>query len=88
MLSHFSRVRLFATPRTVAHQAPLSVGLSGKNPGVSCHALLQGIFLTQEPFPSPGDLPNPGIEPRSLVLQSDSLLTELLGMYVHVNAYM
>ena len=39
----------------------------GKNTGVSCHALLQGIFPTQESFPSPGDLTNPRIEPESLV---------------------
>ena len=31
------------------------------------------------PFPSPGNLPNPGIEPRSFALQADSLLTELIG---------
>ena len=60
-----SRVRLFVTPWTVAPQAPLSMG-----------------FLRQEywsglPFPSPGDLPNPGIEPRSSALQEDSLPTEL-----------
>ena len=42
VLSHFSRVRLFATPWTIARQAPLS-----KNTGVGCHALLKGIFLTQ-----------------------------------------
>ena len=35
------------TPWTVAHQAPLSVGFPGKNTGVGCHALLQGIFLTR-----------------------------------------
>ena len=46
-LSHFSHVRLLATPWTVAHQAPLSVGFSSKNTGVGCRALLQGIFLTQ-----------------------------------------
>ena len=40
------RVRLFATPWTVAHQAPLSVGFSGQNTGLACHFLLQ-IFLTQ-----------------------------------------
>ena len=46
--SHFSCVQLFATPRTVAHQAPLSMGDSPvKNTGVGCHALLQGIFPTQ-----------------------------------------
>ena len=40
-------VWLFTTPRTVAHQAPLSTEFSGKNTGVGCHALLQGIFPTQ-----------------------------------------
>ena len=35
------------TPWPVAHQAPLSMGFSGKNTGVGCHALPQGIFLTQ-----------------------------------------
>ena len=47
VLSRFRRVRLFATPRTVAHQAPLSMGFSSKNSGVGCHALLQGIFPIQ-----------------------------------------
>ena len=41
-----SRVRLFATPWTVAYQAPLW-DFPGKNTGVGCHALLQGIFPTQ-----------------------------------------
>ena len=46
---HFSCVRLFATLWTVAHQAPLCPRDSpGKNTGVGCHALLQGIFPTQE----------------------------------------
>ena len=40
----FSCVRLFATPWTVAHQAPLSMDFSSKNTGVGCHALPQGIF--------------------------------------------
>ena len=45
MLSH---VRLFATPWTVASKAPLSMGiLPGKNIGLGCHGLLQGIFPTQ-----------------------------------------
>ena len=62
-----SCVRLFATPQTVALQAPLSVG-----------------FFRQEywsglPFPSPEDLPNPGIEPSSPSLQADSLPSELQG---------
>ena len=38
---------LFATPWTVARQAPLSMGFSRQEYGVGCHALLQGIFLTQ-----------------------------------------
>ena len=47
VLSYFSYVRLFATLWTVAHQAPLVHGDSpGKNTGVGCHALLQGVFLT------------------------------------------
>ena len=50
----FSCVQFFATPWTVAHQAPLSVEFSSKNTGVSCHFLLQG------------NLPDPGIGPASL----------------------
>ena len=43
-----SRVRLFATPWTVACPASLSMGFfPGKNTGMGCHSLLQGIFLTQ-----------------------------------------
>ena len=56
-----------ATPWTVACQAPLSMGFSRQE----CRSGL--------PFPSPGDLPNPGIEPGSPALQADSLLTELSG---------
>ena len=48
-------VQLFATPWTVAHQAPLSMEYSRQE----CWSGL--------PFPPPGDLPNPGIEPTSLV---------------------
>ena len=64
MLSHFSRVRLFATLWTVACQAPLSMGFSRRE------------YWSGLPFPSPGDLPNPGNEPMSSVaaaLQMDSL---------------
>ena len=39
----FSRVQLFVTPRTVACLAPLSITFSGKNTGMGCHFLLQGI---------------------------------------------
>ena len=64
-LSHFSRVQLFAAPWTVARQAPLSMGFSRKE------------YWSGLPFPSPRDLPNPGIKPTfpvSPALQADSLL--------------
>ena len=51
MLRGFSRVQLCVTPWTVAHQAPLSCNSPGKNTGVCCHSLLQGIFPTQESNP-------------------------------------
>ena len=54
VLSCFSRVQLFKTPWTVARQAPLSMGFFRKN--------WSGL-----PCPPPGDLPNPGIEPTSLM---------------------
>ena len=59
-----SCVRLFATPWTVAHQAPPSMGFSRQE------------YWSGLPFPSPGDLPNPGIEPRSCALQEDALTSE------------
>ena len=59
-----SRVRLFATPWTVAHQAPPSMGFSRQE------------YCSGLPFPSPGDLPYPGLEPRSPAMQADSLPTE------------
>ena len=62
-----SRVQLFATPWTVAHQAPPSMGFSRQE----CWSGL--------PFPSPGDLPNPGIEPTSPALQADTLTSEPPG---------
>ena len=62
-----SRVRLFASPWTVAHQAPLSMGFSRQE------------YWSGLPFTSPGDLPNTGIEPRSPALQADSLLSERPG---------
>ena len=61
--SHFSSVQLFAIPWTVACQAPLSMEFSRQK------------YWTGLPFPSPGDLPDPGIEPRSPVLRADSLLS-------------
>ena len=62
-----SRVQLFSTPWTVAHQAPLSMGFSRQG------------YWSGLPFPSPGDVPDPGNEPRSPALQADSLPTELQG---------
>ena len=55
-----SRVRLFATPWTVAHQTPLSMGFSRQE------------YWSGLPFPSPGDLPDPEIKPVSPTLQTDS----------------
>ena len=43
------------------------------------HGILQAEYWSGYPFPSPGDLPNPGIKPRSSALWSDSLSTELQG---------
>ena len=51
MLSCFSCVLLFAILWTVAYQAPLPWDFPGKNTGVGCCALLQGIFPTQESNP-------------------------------------
>ena len=57
MLS-LSRVQLFATPWTVAHQAPLSMGFSRQEYWVGCHALLQGIFtITEVASPATPALP-------------------------------
>ena len=47
VLSHFNHVQVCVTLWTVAHQAPLSMEFPGKNTGVGCHALLQGIFPTK-----------------------------------------
>ena len=48
LLSHFSRVRLCATPQMAAHQAPPSWDSSGKNTGVGCHFLLQCMKVKSE----------------------------------------
>ena len=55
MLSCFSRVQLFVTLQTLAHQAPLSIGFSRQE------------YWTGLPWPPPGNLPDTGIEPTSLV---------------------
>ena len=56
VLSHFSRVQLFVIPWTVACQAPLSMGFSRQE------------YWSGLPCPSLGDLPGPGIEPKSPAL--------------------
>ena len=61
-------VLLFANPWTLACQRPLSMGFSTQ------------VYWSRLPFPSPGDLPNPGIEPRSPALPGDILLTEPQGI--------
>ena len=62
-----NHIRLFATPWTVAHQAPLSMEFSRQK------------YWNGWPFPSPRGLPHPGIEPGSPALQADSLLSEPPG---------
>ena len=66
----FSHVRLFAIPWTVAHQAPLSMGFFRQE------------YLSGLPRTPPGDLPDPGVEPRSLMSltwQAGSLQVEPPG---------
>ena len=63
----FSPVLLFATPWTVAYQASPSMGFSRQE-------CWNGL-----PFPSPGDLPDPGIKPGSPALQADALPSEPPG---------
>ena len=72
-LKSLSPVRLFATPWTVAYQAPPSVGFSRQE----CRSGL--------PFPSPGDLPDSGIEPGSPALQADALPAWTTKCKLHKN---
>ena len=65
-----SHVRLFATPWIVAYQAPQSMGFSRQE------------YWRGLPFPSPGDLPDPEMEPRSPTLQADTLTSEPPGKLV------
>ena len=67
LVKSLSRVRLFATLWTIARQAPLSMGFSRQE------------YWSGLPFPSPGDLPNPGIESGSPALQADALSSEPPG---------
>ena len=63
----YSCCYLLMTPLTVTHQAPLCMGFPRQE------------YWSGLPFPSPGDLPDPGIESRSPTLLEDSLLSESLG---------
>ena len=67
LLSH---IRPFATPCSVAYQAPPSMGFARQE------------YWSGLPFPSPGDLPDPGIEPRSPALQADALPSEPPGKFI------
>ena len=64
-----SHVRLFVTPWTVAYQAAPSMGFSRQG------------YWSGLPFPSPGNLPDPGIEPGSPTLQAEALISELPAFY-------
>ena len=66
-MKSLSHVRLFAAPWAVAYQSPLSMALSRQE------------YWSGLPFPSPGNLPDPGIEPGSLALQADTLPSEPPG---------
>ena len=68
VLSHFSCVQLLVMLWTVAYQASPSMGFSRQE------------YWSGVPFPSPGDLPNPGIETGSLALQEQELLVALFGL--------
>ena len=67
LLSH---VQLFVTPWTVTHQEALSMGFSRQE------------YWSGLPFPSPRDLPDPGIKPECPALQADSLSTELSRKFI------
>ena len=62
------------TPWTVAYQFPPSMGFSRQE------------YWSGLPFPSPGDLPDPGIEPRSPVLQANALTSEPAGKFYYITA--
>jgi len=64
-----------ATPWTVAYQAPPSMGFSREE------------YWNRLQFPSPGHLPDPAIEPRSLALQADALTFEPPGKLIQYHIY-
>ena len=66
-MKSLNHVQLFTTLWTIAYQVPPSIGFSRQE------------YWSGLPFPSPGNLPNPGIEPRSPTLQADALTSEPPG---------
>ena len=66
-MKSLSHVRLFVNPWAVAYQVPPSMGFSRQE------------YLSGLPFPSPGDLPDPGIKPGSPTFQADALTCEPSG---------
>ena len=74
MLSRFSHVQPSSTLWTEACQAPLPMGFSRQE------------YWSGLPFPSPRDIPNPGIKPRSPALQAESLASEPPGKPTHSKA--
>ena len=75
-MKSLSPVRLFVTPWTAAYQAPLSMVFSRQE------------YWSGLPFPSPGDLPDPGIEPGSPAFQVDALTSEPPGKPIIINIYL
>ena len=75
----FSHVWFLVTPRTVAHQAPLSIAFSRQE------------YWSGLPFPSPGDLPDPEIDPRTLCLLRCRRVLYLLShqgsLYIYIYIY-
>ena len=70
-MKFLSHGRLFATQWTVAYKAPLSMDFSRQE------------YWSGLPFPSPGDLPNSGMEPGSPALEADALSSEPPGKPLH-----
>ena len=70
-----NNVRLFVTPWTVAHLAPLSIEFSRQE------------YWSGLPFLSPVHVPHPGIEPGSLAMQTDSLLSEPPRKIIYIHTY-
>ena len=75
-MKSLSHVRLFGTPWTVAYHTPPSMGFS------------QQEYWSRLPFPSPEDLPDPGIEPGSPALQADTSPSEPSTIVQHKTKFL